>query len=115
MIEAPPATARRPLDRLPAAGRWVALLAASAVGAGLLQLARLPAGLMLGPLAAAACVQAAGGAVKVPRPLMAAAQTIVGCLVARSITPAIVGGFASHWPVFLTVVAASIAASAGIG
>jgi membrane AbrB-like protein len=91
------------------------LLAASALAAGLLQLARLPAALMLGPLAVAVLVQTAGGAVKVPRALMTAAQAVIGCLVARSITPAIVSGFASHWPVFLGVVALSITASAGIG
>ena len=91
------------------------LLAASVLAAGLLQWARLPAALMLGPLAAAVLVQTAGGAVRVPRAFMAAAQAVIGCLVARSITPAIVGGFASHWPVFVGVVALSIAASAGIG
>jgi uncharacterized protein len=104
-----------PLQPLPAPGRWAVLLAASALGAGLLQWARLPAALMLGPLAAAILVQTGGGAVKVPRPFMAFAQAIIGCLVARSITPAIVGGFVSHWPMFLGVVALSIAASVGIG
>jgi membrane AbrB-like protein len=103
------------LQSLPTTGRWAVLLAASAMGAGLLQWARLPAALMLGPLAVAVLVQTAGGAVTVPRALMTAAQAVIGCLIARSITPAIVGGFASHWPVFLGVVALSIAASAGIG
>ncbi|THD51403.1 MAG: AbrB family transcriptional regulator [Phenylobacterium sp.] len=103
------------MQPLPAAARWAVLVAASVLAAALLQWARLPAALMLGPLAAAVVVQTAGGAVKVPRAVMAAAQAIIGCLVARSFTPAIVGGFASHWPVFLAVVAISIAASAGIG
>jgi hypothetical protein len=110
-----PAAADRMLQPLPAAGRWVALLAASALATGALQWARLPAALMLGPLAAAVLVQAAGGTVKVPRAAMAAAQAVIGCLVARSITPAIVGGFASHWPIFLAMVATSIAASVAIG
>jgi hypothetical protein len=91
------------------------LLAASVLAAGLLQWARLPAALMLGPMAAAVLVQTAGGAVRVPRAFMAAAQAVIGCLVARSITPSIVGGFATHWPVFVGVVALSIAASAGMG
>ena len=107
--------ADRLLQPLPAAGRWAVLLAASVLAGGLLQWARLPAALMLGPLAAAVLVQTVGGAVKVPRAVMAAAQAVIGCLVARSITPAIVGGFVSHWPVFLAVVAISIAASSGIG
>jgi membrane AbrB-like protein len=113
--QTPAAEVGRPLRRLPIPGRWIVLVAASALAAGLLQWARLPAALMLGPLAAAVLVQTAGGAVKVPRAFMAAAQAIIGCLVARSMTPAIIGGFASHWPVFVGVVALSIAASAGIG
>ncbi|HLZ83358.1 MAG TPA: AbrB family transcriptional regulator [Caulobacteraceae bacterium] len=110
-----PSAADRLLQPLPSAGRWAVLLAASVLAAGLLLWARLPAALLLGPLAAAVLVQTAGGVVKVPRPAAAAAQAVVGCLIARSITPAIVGGFASHWPVFLAVVAISIGASAGIG
>ena len=110
-----PAARGLPLQALPAAGRWAVLLAASALGAGLLQWARLPAALMLGPLAVAVLVQTAGGAVTVPRAFTAVAQAVIGCLVARSITPAILGGFASHWPVFAGVVALSIAASAAIG
>ena len=110
-------SARRglPLQLLPAAGRWIVLLAVSALGAGLLQWARLPAALMLGPLVAAVLVQTAGGAVRVPRAFMVVAQAVIGCLIARSITPAVVGGFANHWPVVLGVVALSIAASAAMG
>jgi uncharacterized protein len=64
---------------------------------------------------AAVLVQTAGGAVKVPRAFMAAAQAVIGCLVARSMTPSIVDGFAVHWPVFLAVVLLSLGASAAIG
>jgi hypothetical protein len=79
-------------------------------GGGLLQWARLPAASLLGPLAAAILVQAVGGAVTTPRAFLAAAQMVIGCLVARAITAPIVTGFASHWPVFLGVVALSVAA-----
>jgi hypothetical protein len=97
------------------AGRWIVLLAASALAASLLQWAKLPAALMLGPLAAAVLVQTAGGAVQVPRTFMMAAQATIGCLVARSITPGVIGGFANHWPELLGVVVLSIAASAAMG
>ena len=115
MSDPSPAVRGLPLQSLPKAARWAVLLAASALGAGLLQWVRLPAALMLGPLAVAVLVQSAGGSVRVPRAFVTAAQAVIGCLVARAITPAIVGGFASHWPMFVGVVATSIAASAGIG
>jgi hypothetical protein len=54
-------------------------------------------------------------AVKVPRVFLIAAQAIIGCLVARSITSSIVGNFFVHWPLFLGVVAPSIIASATAG
>jgi membrane AbrB-like protein len=111
----PPVAAGLPLRSLPVAGRWAVLLAGSALAAAVLQWVGLPAALMLGPLAAAILVQTAGGAVKVPRAFLAAAQAVIGCLVARSITPAIVGSFAGHWPVTLGVVALSLAASVAIG
>ncbi len=111
----PSTTTGLPLQPLHAAARWAVLLAASALTAAILQWARLPAALLLGPLAAAVLVQTAGGAVKIPRAFVAAAQAVIGCLVAHSITPSIVGGFAVHWPVFLGVVVLSLAASVAIG
>jgi membrane AbrB-like protein len=114
-VSEPSAAGGRPLQRLSTAGRWVVLLALSAVAAAVLECAKLPAAMMLGPLAAAVLVQAAGGAVKVPRVFLLAAQAVIGCLVARSITSSIVGDFIIHWPLFLGVVALSITASAAAG
>ncbi|MCX2561162.1 AbrB family transcriptional regulator [Acetobacter farinalis] len=105
----------RSLRHLPPAGRWTVLVVASVLAAAALQGIGLPAGLMLGPLAAAALLQSHGGAVKIPGGLMTAAHAVIGCLVARSITPAILSGFVHHWPILLGVVALSIMASASLG
>ncbi|MDI4231405.1 AbrB family transcriptional regulator [Bradyrhizobium sp. Arg237L] len=104
-----------PLQPLPVTVRWAVLFAASLLLAGVLQWVRLPAALLLGPLAAAALVQMGGGAVRVPRLLIVAAQAIIGCLVAQSITPAIISGFVRYWPIILATVALSVGASALIG
>ena len=61
---------------LPTTARWAVLLAASALTAAALQWAKLPAALMLGPLAASVLMQTAGGAVKVPPSFMAVAQAV---------------------------------------
>jgi membrane AbrB-like protein len=111
----PSAPPRLLLQPLPAAGRWAALLALSLLLGGLLHWAKLPGALLLGPLAAAILVQMACGTVKVPHGALAAAQMVIGCLVAQSLTPAIIGGFARCWPVVLGVVALTVAASAAIG
>jgi uncharacterized protein len=104
-----------PLQRLPLVGRWGVLTAASVlIGAGLQEIG-LPAALMLGPLAAAVLAQTAGGPVKIPSALLAGAQAVIGCLVARSITPAIVHDFLDHWPSVVAVVALSVVGSAAMG
>lgn len=115
MSEAAKPANDRPLQSLSGPARWAALLAASLLLAAALDWIRLPAALLLGPLVAAVLMQAAGAAVRVPRILIMAAQAVIGCLIARSITSAIVAGFAQHWTVFVAVVALSVGASAAIG
>ncbi|MDB5557707.1 MAG: rane protein AbrB duplication, partial [Enterovirga sp.] len=67
---------------------WAGLVAASLVLSGLLEAARLPAAQLLGPMIAAIAFGAAGAEIRIPRPAFVAAQGIVGCLIARSITGA---------------------------
>lgn len=69
--------------------RWIALLAASALLAAALDLARFPAALLLGPMLVAIVFGIRGAGLTLPRPLFLAAQAVVGCLVAHSITPEI--------------------------
>jgi uncharacterized protein len=104
-----------PLQSLPSAARWAVLLAASIAVTALLQWVKLPAAFLLGPAAAALMVQTRGGAVTVPRFSLIAAQAVLGCLVAHTITPSIVDGFLYHWPSVLGVLALSITASIVIG
>ena len=56
-----------------------------------------------------------GATVRVPRPLFGAAQAIVGCLVAASISADIFPLFYKEWPLFLGVVVATVAASSLLG
>ena len=83
---------------------WSALIALSFLtGAGLHEIG-LPAAFLLGPLVAAVLVQTTSGGVKVPPPLQVGAQAMIGCLIARAVTPAVVSGFLQHWvPVMATV------------
>ncbi|SEC28605.1 AbrB family transcriptional regulator [Bradyrhizobium erythrophlei] len=103
------------LGRLEPATRWAVLVLASLVLGGLLEQMRLPAALLLGPLVAAVLMQTAGAPVRVPRIAMLAAQAVIGCLVARAMTPAILAGFSHHWLLFVSVILLSVSASALIG
>ena len=103
------------LGRLPRAGQWALLLAASALFAALLQMAALPAALLLGPMIAGILVGAGGGTIRVPRQPYFGAQAIIGCLIAGAITPAILVFFLRDWPLFLAVVLATLVASSVLG
>lgn len=95
--------------------QWAILLAGSAVLATLLELVALPAALLLGPMLAGILLATNGGRIRVPRLPVSVAQTMVGLLVARSITGDIIVTFFKNWPLFLAVVAAIIATSAALG
>ena len=47
-----------------------------------------------------------GGTIRAPRLPVFAAQTIIGCLVARAVTGDIVFRFLKDWPLFLSVIIA---------
>jgi membrane AbrB-like protein len=95
--------------------RWAFLLALSGAFILVLEALRLPAALLLGPMAAAICVASANRAVRVPLPPFVVAQGVIGCMIARSITPAILGEILRGWPIFLATVVAVIAASGLLG
>jgi membrane AbrB-like protein len=109
--QAPPGhlTARAP------ATQWLFILVLSLLGAGALEAAALPAALLIGPMLAGIVAGINGATVRVPRLAFGAAQAIVGCLVAASISPGIFPTFAADWPLILGAVAATLIASSVLG
>ena len=103
------------LDKLPKPAQWAILIAASVAIALVLELAAVPAALLLGPMLAGILVGINGGRIRAPRLPVIGAQSMVGCLVASAITSEIVFTFLKDWPLFIAVVAAVIATSAVLG
>lgn len=95
--------------------QWAALLALSAIFVPVLDALHLPAALLLGPMAAAIVLSAANGAIRIHRWPFYLAQGVLGCMIARSITPPILVELVRDWPLILAVIAAVIAVSSGIG
>ncbi|HEV2284612.1 MAG TPA: AbrB family transcriptional regulator, partial [Steroidobacteraceae bacterium] len=106
---------RLPLDPLTPALRWLVLIAGSTLCAALLMWVRLPAAILLGPMIAAIALEGLGAGVHLPRAPLYAAQAVIGCMIARALTPGILAVFIARWPVFLGVIAAVIAAASLIG
>jgi membrane AbrB-like protein len=112
--EQTPAPVER-LARLRPPRQWLVLMVFSLLFAAALELAALPAALLVGPMLAAIMAGINGATVRVPPPLFGSAQAIVGCLVASSISADIFPVFFDEWPLFLGVVMATVAASSLLG
>ncbi|WNO53124.1 AbrB family transcriptional regulator [Stakelama saccharophila] len=95
--------------------RWAALAVLSAGFAAALELAGIPAGLLLGPMLGAILLAAAQRTVPIARPVFYGAQALVGCLIAGAITTSIFTTLADNWALFAGVIAATLSASSLIG
>lgn len=98
-------------ERTRAGLRWTGLVVLSLAVAVGLEVLRLPASFLIGPLVAGILVRLAGAALKVPRPVFLASQTVVGAMLGSALTPSIVATFRADWPILLSVVAAVVAAA----
>jgi uncharacterized protein len=102
-------------DRLSQASRWAALIPLSlVVTAGLIAL-RLPAALLLGPMLSAIALASRGMQVRIGRPVMFAAQGVVGAMIAENLPLSVFHEAASRWPVFAAGVASTLIAAATLG
>jgi membrane AbrB-like protein len=103
------------LARMPRVAQWTLLAVVSAILAALLEIARLPAALLVGPMLAGIVAGVNGATVRPPRIAFIAAQAVVSCLIAISIEPEIFGSFLADWPLFLVIVLATLGASSLLG
>jgi membrane AbrB-like protein len=95
--------------------KWTILLLASLAFIVPLELMRLPAALLLGAMAAAILVAVFDGKLSVPHWPYVLAQGLIGCLVARSIGPAILVTMGRQWPLFLAGVCSVLIISTSLG
>lgn len=103
------------IGRWPVAAQWGLLLALSGAIIVPLELLHLPAALLLGPMIAGIALGGGEARVKVPGPLFTLAQAVIGCLMVRSLPPAIFGELARQWPLYIGGITAVIAVAAGLG
>lgn len=104
-----------PDSGLPRAAQWLALLAGSLLLFGVLQLAHLPAALLLACMLVGIAASLRGFAVRVPQSFLFPAQGLIGCLMAQSLQPALLLRVLHDWPLFLGFTILVMAASMGLG
>lgn len=95
--------------------KWGVLIMLSLVFIVPLEMMRIPAALLLGAMAAAILVAVFDGKLAVPHFSYVLAQGLIGCLVARSIGPAILATMARQWPLFLAGVCSVLIISTSLG
>ncbi|WP_128291489.1 AbrB family transcriptional regulator [Afifella aestuarii] len=99
----------------PPSAQWLTLLAISLLLAAGLESLDLAAGVLMGAMAGAILLAAAGADLAVPRTAFYLAQGAIGCLIATSITPPLLREMLYNWPVFLLTLMAVVGASVALG
>ncbi|HEY0291243.1 MAG TPA: AbrB family transcriptional regulator [Hansschlegelia sp.] len=94
---------------------WGALLCLSALFVLGLEAVRLPAALLIGPMAAGVAVAISGGDARMPRGAFFLAQGLIGCMIGRSVPPSILTEIAKDWPLLLGAVISVVIASNALG
>lgn len=95
--------------------QWSVLLVLSLAGSTIFEWIGVPAALLFGPMICGILLGVNGANIRLPSLPYTAAQTLIACLIARSITPEIFKTFAGDWMLFVSVVLAVLAASSLLG
>lgn len=95
--------------------QWLTLLLLSSAILVPLELVHLPAALMFGPMFAGMAIGLFRGTIRVPSPLFKAAQCIIGCMIALSVTPQVIEEFLNHWVLLICIILAAVACTSLIG
>lgn len=109
-----------PLSCLSLQGRgtlaqWAALAAVSVPFMGLLTAAHVPASYLLGAMGAGIGVALCGGTPRPAAVFYQGSQGLVGCLVAMSLTPAILDTLAHDWPLFVAITLSTVLLCSAVG
>lgn len=99
------------MEKFPRVIQWLILLLASLVLGFSLQAFHVPAALLLGPMIVGVAMGLLGASVRIPGPLFIAAQAILGCMIAQSLSPNILTPLLDDWPLVLLVLIATLLAS----
>lgn len=99
------------MKSFPLAGQWLILLSASLLLGFALQLLDVPAALLLGPMLVGVVMALSGATLAVSPKIFIGCQAIIGCMIAQTLSPSMLGVLVSHWWLVALVVAMTLLAS----
>jgi membrane protein AbrB duplication len=94
---------------------WATLLLISAAVSAVLLWFHVPAALLLGPLIGGITVSLCGAQLHIPRFFFLAAQAVIGCMIAGTLSPSIFPILFGNWPIVLLILFSTLGASAFSG
>lgn len=103
------------LGRLPRPAQWLVLLVLTVPLAVSLEMAGIPAGLMMGPMLAGVIVGVNGGTIRLPGIFFFLVQIVLAMMIAGMVSPNLIDTFLGRWPLFLAIVLSVIAVSTACG
>ena len=103
------------VGELPPRVQWAGLIAASILASVLLKAVQAPAALLLGPMVVGVGFGLRGATVRPAPVVFAAAQALIGCMIAASATPEFYAGVAAHLPTFVILAASTLAVTSAFG
>jgi membrane AbrB-like protein len=103
------------METLPHSVQWLILLLASLVLGFGLQAFHIPAALLLGPMIVGVTMGLSGASVRIPSSLFIASQAILGCMIAQTLSPAVLTPLLDDWLLVLLVLFATLFASGVVG
>lgn len=99
------------MERLPPQLQWMLLLSASLLLGVILQFFHVPAALLLGPMIVGVAMGLGGTTLRIHNQLFILSQAVLGCMIAQSLSPSILTPLVRDWPVVLSVLLMTLAAS----
>lgn len=100
------------MKQLPLAAQWAVLLICSLALGFALQYLRVPAALLIGPMLVAVVMALCGATIVISPRVFIGCQSVLGCMIALTLSSSILGVLVSDWPIVLVVLALTLLASA---
>jgi len=95
--------------------QWAVAVCASLILALVLDRVAVPASFLVGPMLIGIFCALGGATIRLPRSAFVAGQALIGCLIARSVTTALLTSLLQSWPVMTAAVLGTLAASTLVG
>ena len=99
------------MEKLSRMQQWITLIGVSLLLGFILQYFHVPAALLLGPMIVGVVMGLLGATLRIDKRLFILCQAVLGCMIAQSLSLSVIEPLLADWPIVLTVLLLTLAAS----